>query len=70
MTTKISSALIANSTLANLGNVAANSAIYLNNTTIDANYTLTGKNGMSVGPITVANGVSVTVATGSRWVVL
>lgn len=70
MTTKISSALIANSTLANLGNVAANSAIYLNNTTIDANYTLTGQNGMSVGPITVANGVSVTVATGSRWVVL
>lgn len=70
MTTKISSAVIANSTLESLGNVAANGAIYLNNTTIDANYTITGQNGFSVGPITIANGVNVTVATGSKWVVL
>jgi hypothetical protein len=50
--------------------VQANGAIILNTTTVSANYTLTGQNGMSVGPVTIANGVSVTVATGSRWVVL
>jgi len=70
MTTKITSQVIANSTLQSLGNVAANGAIYLNSTSIDANYTISGQNGMSVGPITIANGVSVTMATGSRWVVL
>lgn len=46
-------------------------AIYLNsnsitvNTTVPANY-----NGMSAGTITVANGITVTVANGSRWVVV
>lgn len=50
--------------------VQANGAIILNTTTVSANYTLTGQNGMSVGPVTIANGVSVTVASGSRWVVL
>ena len=70
MTTKISSEVIASSTLLQLGNVAANGVIYLNNTTISANYTISGQNGMSVGPITIANGISVTVATGSKWVVL
>jgi hypothetical protein len=50
--------------------VQANGAIILNTTTVSANYTLTGQNGMSVGPVTIANGVSVTVADGSRWVVL
>ena len=48
----------------------ANNAIYLNNTTINANYTISGQNGFSVGPITINSGKSVTVATGSRWVVL
>jgi hypothetical protein len=62
MTTKVSSQVATF--------VQANGAIYLNSTTISANYTLTGQNGMSVGPITIANGASVTVATGSRWVVL
>lgn len=70
MTTKITSQVIANSTLQSLGSVAANGAIYLNNTTIGANYTMSGQNGFSVGPVTLANGVSVTVASGSRWVVL
>lgn len=46
-------------------------AIYLNsnsitvNTTVPANY-----NGMSAGTITVSNGITVTVANGSRWVVV
>jgi hypothetical protein len=50
--------------------VQANGAIILNTTTVSANYTLTGQNGMSVGPVVIANNVSVTVADGSRWVVL
>ena len=39
--------------------------------TISANYTITsGNNAMSSGPITVASGVTVTVPTGSRWVIV
>lgn len=50
---------------------AGTAAIYLAsnnitvNTTVPANY-----NGMTPGNITVANGITVTVATGSRWVVV
>ena len=54
-----------------VGGAQAGGVIYENGTTISTNYTLgTGKNGMSVGPITVASGVSVTVPSGARWVVL
>jgi len=50
---------------------SAGGVIWENSTTISANYTLaTGKNGFSVGPITVSAGVSVTVPSGQRWVVL
>jgi hypothetical protein len=53
------------------GGAEAGGVIYENNTTINANYTITsGKNGMSVGAITIASGVSVTIPTGSRWVIL
>ena len=46
-------------------------AIFENAKTISANYTITtNKNGMSAGPITVASGVTVTVPSGSRWVVV
>ena len=49
----------------------ASNGIFVNNTTVAANYTIdTGTNGMSVGPITVNNGVSVTVSSGQRWLVL
>ena len=42
-----------------------------NGVTVTANYTLsTNKNAMSVGPITINSGVSVTVPTGQRWVIL
>jgi len=50
---------------------AAGGAITTNITTISANYTFpVGTNGVSVGPITVASGVTVTVTSGQRWVVL
>jgi hypothetical protein len=42
-----------------------------NGQNVTANYTIPGtKNAMSTGPITVDSGVSVTVSSGSRWVVL
>jgi len=42
-----------------------------NNTTITADYTITtGKNAMTAGPITINNGVTVTVPNGSVWTVI
>jgi hypothetical protein len=53
------------------GGATAGGVIYENGQTISANYTLSNnKNGMSVGPISIASGVSVTTPTGSRWVIL
>jgi len=44
---------------------------YENGKTITADYTITtNTNAVSAGPLTVNSGVSVTVPTGSRWVVL
>jgi hypothetical protein len=49
----------------------AGGVIFENSLTISSNYTLTtNKNGLSVGPITINNGVSVTVPSGQRWVIL
>lgn len=48
-----------------------NGAVFENYTTITGTYTLTsGKNGFSVGPITVTSGSSFTVPSGQRWVVV
>lgn len=42
-----------------------------NYTTLTGTYTMTtGKNGLSVGPITISSGSSFTVGSGQRWVVL
>jgi hypothetical protein len=50
---------------------AATKAIAYNSTSIAENITTTaGNNCLSVGPITIASGYSVTVASGQRWVVL
>jgi hypothetical protein len=44
---------------------------YENGQTVTANYTITtNKNAMSAGPITIDTGISVTVPTGSVWVIL
>ena len=51
--------------------INASNGIVVNNQTVSASYTIAaGTSGMSSGPITVASGQSVTVSTGSRWVVL
>ena len=53
------------------GGASAGGAIYENTDDITADYTITsGSNGMSVGPMTIASGVTVTVPSGQRWVIL
>jgi hypothetical protein len=50
--------------------VIASNGLVLNATTVAASYTIgTGYNAMSVGPVTVASGQSVTVSSGQRWLV-
>jgi hypothetical protein len=51
--------------------VVASNGLYLNSSTVSASYSIaSGNNAMSVGPMTVASGQSVTVASGQRWVIL
>jgi hypothetical protein len=57
-------------TTASSGGSASN-GIFTNATTVSANQTISsGNNGFSVGPMTIASGVAVTVASGQRWVVI
>jgi hypothetical protein len=54
-----------------IGGGATSDAIYENSATILENITIaTGRNGMSTGPISVASGVTVTVSSGARYVVI
>ena len=49
----------------------ATNGLHINNLTIAASYSIpAGSSAMSVGPVTVASGQSVTVPSGGRWVVL
>jgi len=44
---------------------------YENDATVNVNYTISsGKNAMSAGPITIANGITVTIPNGSTWSVV
>lgn len=53
------------------GGSSATNGIFVNTSNVSANYTIAaGTNGMSVGPITVNNGIVATVANGQRWVIL
>jgi len=48
-----------------------NNSVLLNNTYITSNGTIgAGQNGFSVGPVTTANGVTLTITSGQRWVVI
>lgn len=45
--------------------------VYENTQTISSNYAIpSGSSAMSVGPITIDLGVSVTIPSGSRWAIL
>lgn len=47
------------------------SPFFVNNATISVNYTIpVGYNSVAAGPVTVANGVVVTVSDGSMWTIV
>jgi hypothetical protein len=51
--------------------VVASNGIVVNSQTISANYTIaSGTNGGSFGPVSVASGITVTIASGSTWTVV
>lgn len=50
---------------------AINGIFYENDQNVIADYTISsGKNAMSAGPITIANGITVTVPSGSVWTIV
>jgi hypothetical protein len=54
-----------------IGGAQAGGAIITNKDVASVNYTITsGENGLSVGPITVDSGITITVTSGQRWVIL
>ena len=59
------------SNLTGLASTTAGGAIYENSQTISANHTIpVGSNGMSAGPVTVNNGISLTISTGSTYTIV
>lgn len=60
--------------LRNAGDTAAagvSAVMFESPTAIAANYTVaTGNNAVSPGPVTINSGVTVTVPSGSRWVIV
>ena len=51
--------------------VGASNGIFVNSTTVSANFTVPNNyHALSVGPVTVNGGVSVTVPSGSNWKVI
>ena len=59
------------SNLSGVSSQVADGCITENSLTISNNYTMTtNKSGMSVGDITIASGVTVTIPSGSRYVIL
>jgi hypothetical protein len=58
------------SIITSLPQVLANNGLLVNNKTVTVSVTIpTGYNAISAGPVTVATGITVTIPTGSRWVV-
>jgi hypothetical protein len=54
-----------------IGGAQAGGAIMTNKSTASVSYTIaSGENGLSVGPITIDSGVTITVETDQRWLIL
>ena len=54
-----------------IGGAQAGGAIMTNKSTASVSYTIaSGENGLSVGPVTIDSGVTITVATDQRWLIL
>ena len=59
------------SSLTGVASTVADGCIYENSQTISSNYTIsTNKNAMSAGPITVANGATLTIPSGSTYTIV
>jgi hypothetical protein len=53
------------------GGDGGSGVILLTNTLISSNILIpAGKNGLSVGPITISDGANVTITPGQRWLIL
>lgn len=51
--------------------VASSNGVLVNSDSVSSSYTInTGNNGFSVGPITINSGVTLTVASGQRYIVI
>jgi hypothetical protein len=51
--------------------LVADNGIMVNSSTISTSYTIaSGQNGLSAGNVTIASGVTVTVSSNQRWVVV
>ena len=51
--------------------VRASNGIVVNSATVSANYSIpSGSNAMSAGPMTVANGITVTIPNGNTWIIV
>ena len=62
---------VAASGTASAGALVATNGLILSNTTVTANYTVpVGQNALSIGPMAVANNISVAVSNGQRWVII
>ena len=73
--TSVGNLTLANTTIisgnANVTQVTATNGIFYNSNVVSANATVSsGYNAMSAGNVTVASGITVTVASGSRWVIV
>lgn len=60
----------------NVGNVTADGRVYAggvffeNPQTLNYSYTVTNRNAMSSGPVTIAPGSTVTISAGARWIIV
>ena len=51
--------------------IAASNGLLMNNMTVGTTFTIpTGYSASSVGPVVISSGVTITVPSGSRWVIL
>jgi hypothetical protein len=54
-----------------VGNVTAGNGIFVNASTMSISFTIdSGFNGFTVGPFTIASGVSLTISAGQRHVII
>lgn len=71
MATKLSTFITLTSPIGGAIGGGTDKVFFENDQTITTNYTVgANKNALTAGPITVANGVTVTVPTGSAWTVV